>query len=135
MLNEIFISQLLSGLIGSLLGVAATLVLYLASRRSSTKRALADRLIILRYDVWWDCTDADVFKIWDASLKELWILFNAYYEFAPLWRRRRVRKAWEKYKGVNHYILDHLPNVPDTKMFPKSKEEFIQNITFFLKAL
>jgi hypothetical protein len=131
----ITISQLLSGLIGSLLGVTVTLVIYLESRRASTKRAIEDRLLILRHDVWFTCADADVFKAWDASLKELWILFNAYYDYAPFWRRPRVRRAWEKYKGVNHYILDNLPNVPETKMFPKSKEEFIQNITSFLHAL
>ncbi len=128
-------SNFFSGVVGALFGVLATLCMYLHSRYSATRRALSDRLIILRYDIWWNCTDADVFKAWDASLKELWVLFNAYYDFTPFWRRRRVREAWEKYKGVNHYIMDNLPEVPDTKMFPKSKEDFIQNITFFLKAL
>ncbi|MBI3379074.1 MAG: hypothetical protein HY035_11855 [Nitrospirae bacterium] len=128
-------SNFFSGLVGTLFGVIATLAIYLHSRYTASRRALADRLIILRYDVWWNCTDTDVFKTWDASLKDIWILYNAYYDVAPLWRRRSIKKAWDKYKGVNHYILDHLPNVPDVKMFPKSKEEFIQNITSFLKAL
>jgi len=135
MVNVINISQLYSGLIGSLIGVTITLILYLDSRRTSTKRALADRLLILRYDVWFDCSETDVFKTWDASLKELWVLFNAYYDYVPFWKRCRVRKAWEKYKGVNHYILTNLPSVPETKMFPKSKDEFIQNITAFLQSL
>lgn len=129
------IHQLFSGLIGSLIGVAVTCIIYLDSRRTSAKRALKDRLFILRYDVWFTCTEADVYKTWDTSLKELWILFNAYYDYVPFWRRYRVRKAWEKYKGVNHFILDNLPNVPETKMFPKSKEEFIQNITSFLNVI
>ncbi len=131
----ITISQLLSGLIGSLIGVLVTLIIYWDSRRTATKRAIKDRLLILSDHVWFTCTDSDVFKTWDASLNELWILFNAYYDYAPFWRRRRIRKAWEKYKGVNNYVLKHLPNVPDSKMFPKSKDEFIQNITSFLKSL
>jgi len=131
----ITMSQLLSGLIGSLIGVLVTLIIYWDSRRTSTKRSLEDRLLILRHDVWFTCTAADVFKTWDASLHELWILFNAYYDFAPFWRRGRVRQAWDKYKGTNNYVLKHLPNVPDSKMSPKSKDEFIQNITSFLNAL
>ena len=130
-------SNFFSGLVGALLGILCTLLLYWHGRYSSTRRVLADRLIILRHDVWWNCKDNvdDVFKTWDASLKELWILFNAHYEFALFWKRRSVCKAWEKYKGSDLEIQKNLPDVADTKMNPKSKPEFIQNINTFLEAL
>jgi|LQYC01.1.fsa_nt_gi hypothetical protein len=130
-------SNFFSGLFGAVLGILCTFLLYWHDRYSNTRRALADKLIILRYDVWWECEDKvnKVLEAWNASLKELWLLFNAYYEFAPPWKRRCVGKAWEKYKGIDLEIQKNLPEVPDTKMNPKSKTEFIQRINTFLEAL
>jgi hypothetical protein len=128
-------SNLFSGLVGALFGIVVTLVLYWHSRYTSAKRALSDRLTILRHDVWWNCTDSEVFKTWDASLKEIWLLYNALFDFA-LWKRRRIRNAWERYKGVNREVMEKLQGeVFDSKMAPKNKQEFLHIISSFIDAL
>ena len=101
-------SNLFSGLIGALIGIVVTVMLYWHSRYTSTKRALSDRLTILRHDVWWNRTDSEVFKMWDASLKEIWLLYNALFDFAPFWKRRRIRtprsKSPSRYKARRERI-------------------------------
>lgn len=129
-------SNLFSGLIGTFIGIIVTVMVYWHSRYTSAKRALCDRLTILRHDVWWNCTDSEVFKTWDASLKGIWLLYNALFDFAPFWKRRRIRNAWEKYKGVNHEVMEKLQGqVFDSKMSPKSKQEFLHSISSFIDAL
>ncbi len=129
-------SDLFSGLIGTIIGIVATFILYWHSRYTCAKRALADRLAILQHDVWWNCTDSEVFKMWDTTLKEIWGLYNALFSFAPFWKRRRIRIAWEKYKGVNREVMEKLHRVVfDSKMSPKNKQEFLHSISSFLDAL
>jgi len=72
------ITNLFSGLIGALAGVITAIGLHWYSRYSSAKRNFADRLIFLKYDVWYNCDDRGVLKAWDESLKEIWILYNAF---------------------------------------------------------
>ena len=125
-----------SGLIGGVLGAVVIIGLYWHSRYSSTKRALVDRLTILLHDVWWNCSESDVFKTWDASLKEILVLHNAFMDFAPPIKKGRVRKAWEQYKGINQEIMKELEGqVFDSKMHPKGKQEFLHKIDSFIKAL
>ena len=131
-------SNLLSGIIGALIGVTATIVLYWHSRYISAKRALADKLIILRHDVWWNCNDSEIFKTWDASLKEIWLLYNAVFDFAPFWKKKHIQNGWEKYKGEDHKIMEKSlgdVQVFDTKRSPKNKQEFLQNITSMIASL
>jgi len=129
-------SNLLSGIIGAIIGVAATIVLYWHSRYISTKRALVDRLITLRYDVWYNCTDADIFKQWDTTLKEIWLLYNALFDFAPFWKRKSIAKAWDTYKGIDHKIMEKLRDqVFDSKLPPKNKQEFLHKITSLIEVL
>ena len=127
-----------SGLIGSILGVAVTIGLYWHSRYISTKRVLIDMLSILLHDVHWNCSEPDVFKTWDASLKEIWVLYNAFMDFAPPIKRGRVRRVWENYKGEDHDTVEKFANegrIVDSKASPKNKDEFLHKIGSFIKAL
>ena len=133
------IGQLLSGFIGVAFGVATTIFLYWFNRYTTARHALIDRLLLLKHDVHWDCNPSDVFKTWDASLKEVWLLYNAFIPIAPpILRRGRVRKAWRDYKGEDHDTMKKLANegiIVDSKAAPKNKEEFLHKIDSFLKAL
>jgi hypothetical protein len=120
-----------SGLIGSVIGVIGSIGLYWHSRYISTRRALVDRLSILLHDVYWNCSGPDVRKTWDANLKETWVLYNAFMDFAPPIKRGRVRKSWEKYKGEDHDNVKKLAKqgiIVDSMAPPKSKDEFLQRI-------
>jgi len=130
------IYAIFSGLIGAILGAAIAVGLYWHGRYISAKRALADRLIILRHDVWWNCNDSEIFKVWDASLKEIWLLYNALSDFTPFWKRKKITKAWDVYKGINHKIMEELRyQVFDSKLPPKNKQEFLQKINPIIEVL
>jgi len=129
-------SNLLSGLIGTIFGVVFSGCLYWHNRYTSAKRRLADRLMFLRYDVWYTCDDRGVFKAWDDTLKEIWTFYNAFYDVAPCRKRKKVKKAWEAYKGADRKIMESLKDrVFDSKLPPKNKEEFLHKITSFIEAV
>lgn len=131
-------SNLLSGFFGAIIGGFVTIFLYWHNRYTSAKRTLINRLTILRHDVWWDCTDSasDIFKKWDESLEEIWILYNSLMDVFPLWRRRSLQRAWEEYKGINKEVMEKLEGeVFDSKMAPKSKNDFLQKISNMLRLL
>jgi len=136
---NIDIGQLLSGFVGVVFGIAATIFLYWFNRYTTARHALIDRLLFLRHDVHWTCAPADVFKTWNASLKEIWLLYNAFIPIAlPILRRGRVRQAWRDYKGEDHDTMKKLANegiIVDNKAAPKNKVEFLHKIDSFLKAL
>jgi len=130
--------NLFSGIIGALIGVAITVILYWHSRYISTKRALIDRLSILKHDVFWNCYDQDIFRTWDVSLKEIWLLYNAVFDFVPFWKRTSMQNAWGNYKGEDCDTVKKLSNqgiIVDSKMAPKNKDEFLHRINSFLQAL
>lgn len=84
-----------SGLIGSVIGVIVTIGLYWYNRYISTRRALVDRLTILLHDVHWNCDKSDIFKTWDASLKDIWVLYNAFMDFATYQKRQNTQSMGE----------------------------------------
>lgn len=132
------IDIIFSGFIGSVIGVVVTIGLYWHSRYISTKRSLVDRLSILLHDVHWNCSDPDVHKTWDTSLKDIWVLYNAFMDFAPPIKRGRVRNVWENYKGGGHDTAKKLANdgiIVDSKASPKDKNEFLHKISSFIKVL
>lgn len=127
-----------SGLVGSIIGVIITITLYWHSRYIVTRRALVDRLIILRHDVFWDCSDGDVFKQWNSTLKEIWLLYNAFMDFVPPLQRKRICKAWKEYKGEDTDTINELYSqeiIVDNKKPPKSKKDFLRHVNFFIKTL
>jgi len=127
-----------TGLILSCIGVIVTICLYWHSRYISTKRPLVNRLSTLLYDVHYNCSEPDVYKTWDESLKEIWVLYNAYRDFASPFKRGRLRKAWENYKGENPDRLKNLANdgiIVDIKTPPKNKDDFLHKIKLFTKIL
>jgi len=129
-------SNLLSGFFGAIIGGFVTIFLYWHNRYTSAKRALINRLTILRHDVWWNCKDSDIFKKWDESLEEIWVLYNSLMDVFPLWRRRKLQRAWEEYKGINKEVMKKLEGeVFDSKMAPKSKNDFLQKISNILSLL
>jgi hypothetical protein len=138
---NIDIKQLFSGFIGVVFGVATTVFLYWFNRYTIARHDLINYLSLLLHDVHWDCnpSPSDVFKTWDASLKEVWLLYNAFIPIAPpILRRGRVRKAWRDYKGEDHDTMKKLANegiIVDNKTAPKNKDEFLHKIDSFLKAL
>jgi hypothetical protein len=123
---------------GVLVGAIVTIALYWHSRYSSAKQALYNRLSLILYDVQWNCESSQnaIFKMWDPSLKELLPLYNDVMLFAPPFKRDKIRKAWQEYKGENQAIMKGLANeITDSKMFPKSKQEFKLKIDTLLQAL
>jgi hypothetical protein len=133
------IRQLFSGLIGVAFGVAATVFLYWFNRYTIARHELINCLSLLLHDVHWNCDSSDVFETWDASLKKVWLLYNAFISVSPpILRRGRVRKAWRDYKGEDHDRMKKLAKegrIVDDKAAPKDKEEFLRKINSFLRAL
>jgi hypothetical protein len=130
------ITNLFSGLIGALAGVISTLCLYWYNRYSSAKRNFSDKLIFLKHDVWYNCDDTKVFEVWNESLKDIWILYNAFVDVAPPRKRKKVTKAWGVYKGIDHKIMETFKGqVFDSKLPPKNREEFLHKITILLETL
>ncbi|MFH0771291.1 MAG: hypothetical protein V1933_01570 [Candidatus Omnitrophota bacterium] len=132
------LDMIFSGFIGSVIGVIATIGLYWHSRYISTKRAIVDRLSILQHDVYWNYSESDVFKTWDASLKEIWVLYNAFMDFAPPIKKGKACRAWKNYKGEDQKTIKELANegwIVDNKKPPKNKNEFLYKIYSFIKAL
>ncbi len=120
-----------TGLILFFISVIVTIVLYWHRRYISTKRALVNRLSTLQHDVHHDCSEPDVYKTWDESLKEIWVLYNVYSDFASPFKRGRLRKAWENYKGEDPDRLKKLANdgtIVDIKTPPKNKNDFLHKI-------
>lgn len=132
------VSNLLSGLIGALVGILSTFVLYWHDRYVTAKLVLTDRLYILFQDVFWSGSNLDIYKTWDASIRDLWNPYSTVLYFTPWFRRRSLRKAWENYKGEKREVMEQLElegMIVDNKNAPKNGEEFVRRIHDFLAAL
>src|SRR4030042_1103475 len=121
-------ATIFSGIVGALFGSGITVFLYWHSRYSSAKNILYNRISILRYEVHWNCKDSDVFKFWNPSLLELMPMYNDIVRVSCPIQRRRIRNAWQEYKGEKN-------NNNEIISCPKNKEEFIHKIDSFLKVL
>jgi hypothetical protein len=124
------------GFIGVLVGAIVTIGVYWHSRYSSAKQSFYNRLSVLFQDVYYECAQGDIYKIWNPTIKEFLPLYNDVMRFALPWQRRGIREAWQKYKGENQDVMVGLAHeLPDSKMFPMDKQEFKQRITSLLTAL
>ena len=94
--------DLLSGFIGAFLGAATTAMLYLHSRWISARHALRSKLIDLK-SVEVIQIDATVSRVvmYKATYKEVWVLFLAYRDSLPFFRRSAADEAWSYYKGID----------------------------------
>jgi hypothetical protein len=126
------------GVIAPLLGVFVAIALYWHKRYSVPRQAFYNRLSVLLNHVQWECGNAtnDIFKVWHPTITEFLPLYNDVMQFALPFKRRGIRKAWQEYKGEDQRIMKGFAHeIPDSKMFPKSKQEFKHKIDSLLKAL
>lgn len=122
-----------SGIGGVFIGSIITVILYWHSNYKSAKRRFVDKLIILKNDVWWNCKrdTTQSYKIWDGSLQDILLLYNAVHDWTFLCKRIRLEKAWKRYKGEVKGAKDETL----TKSPPKDKDDFIHRIDNLLNLL
>src|SRR5262245_31364519 len=123
--------NLLSGFIGAVLGVVASSILYWYDRYVAAKLTLSDRLYILFQNVYWGDPNLDVYKTWDASIRELWNPYNTALYFTLRFKREDLRKAWQNYKGEKTEVMEELERegmIVDNKNAPRNREEFVGRI-------
>jgi hypothetical protein len=133
-----FAISLLSGLIGSILGVAGAFGLYWYDRRESSRRSLNDYLTALLDDVHWNVNDSNANDTWERSLGELLHLQSAAISFSFRCERGGISKAWEEYKGKHPQYEEDAAKagvILPTKQRPATKDEFKTKIRNFLQVL
>ena len=96
------------GFFSAILGVIASFALYYYAQYKSTKRQLKDYLLFLSHDVWNKCDEGEHRVLFNSTLKELWALYNAAYEYTPYWKRKELEKAWWAYRGFSSDIIKDL---------------------------
>lgn len=91
-------SAIISGLLGTLLVILVTLILFWYSHHIRSKSTLINRLEFIRQDVYNDKVKAA--EIWETSLPEIEQLYKSHYLFAVPWQCCRIKRAWEQYRGI-----------------------------------
>jgi hypothetical protein len=127
-------SNFYSALLGAILGISSSFLMYWYTQYSSAKRKFTDYLLFLKYDVHWECEDRPerVHDYWNKSLKDVWALYNSVYDNTPFWKRKQLQKAWYEYKGVDPEILKV---AADSKFHPRGKQDFIEKIKALIEIV
>ncbi|HOF09059.1 MAG TPA: hypothetical protein PLV33_03580 [Opitutaceae bacterium] len=105
---NITFDSLVSGILGALLGVLSTIILYANDHLRSARSALRARLIDLK-EVQpiraSGCNPPSAVERYEATYKEIWSLFLVYRESLLLSRRKKIDAAWSAYNGNNTGFL------------------------------
>jgi hypothetical protein len=106
---------ILSGLIGAIIGACVTIWI----NRTNRKVAAIEKMLSVVYPIglksWREPDEGNPSRIFDENYSELWGSYAALYAALPWWRRKGIKKAWQKYIMPDYY--DQIPSDDPAKIF------------------
>ncbi len=137
LLSDLQFSDLLSGVIGAMLGA------YVAIKINSDNRKIAaiEHMLSLVYQIgfksWWQPEEGKPALIFQENYSELWAAYAALRTALPFWKRKSLDTAWQKYMVIDYY--DQIPDSQYSKIFQKgthkTREEAVEKSGEFVKYL
>lgn len=115
-------------IMGVIIGAYLSFAINRRNQYKTFVRKLLDRLMLLRHDLQGGTNfilshiHGTTPETWDESFKDIWILYNSVVDWAPFYRKYKIRKAWNQYKG--NITSEDLLFMAE----PQNKEEFIHRI-------
>jgi len=134
---EHLILSLVSGFLGTILGA------YVAIRINSSNRRIVaiEHMLSLVYPIgfksWWQPEEGKPALIFHEHYSELWAAYAALRAVLPIWRRKGLDAAWQRYMVIDYY--DQIPNDQYSKVFQKgthkTRVEAVERSGEFVKYL
>jgi hypothetical protein len=98
---------------GVIIGACLSFAINRRNQYTVSRRKLLDRLLLLKHDLQggtnfiFSHIHGTTPETWNESFKDILILYNNVVDWAPFYRKCKLRKAWNQYKGniTNEYLL------------------------------
>jgi hypothetical protein len=130
-------SNLLSGLIGALIGASISFYVHYRSRLDAARQKLLGLVYRLGFQSWWNPESGKPALIFHDNYPALWEAYAELRRYLPVWRRKSLDKAWQKYMRIEYY--DEIPDDEPWKVFQKgtvtSRDEAVRVSGEFVRFL
>jgi hypothetical protein len=131
--------NLISGLVGALIGAGISIYIYRRSQRDAAQQKLLAMVYRLGFESWYNPQEGKPGLIFHEHYNLLWSLYAELRQCILMpWNRKRLDKAWQKYMHMDNYY-DEIPNSEFWKIFAKgthtSKEEAVRASSEFVDFL
>ena len=111
----------LSGLIGAIIGVCVALWINWNNRKVAEIERMLSVVYPIGFKSWWEPDQSNPSRIFHENASQLWGAYVALYAELPWWRRKGLRKAWQKCILPDYY--DQIPADEPAKIFEKPPYE------------
>ncbi len=130
--------NLISGLLGALIGAGISLYIYRRSQMETARQKLLALVYQLGFESWHNPQEGKPGIIFYEHYRVLWVLYTELRQCLLLpWKRKKFDKAWQKYMRIDYY--DEIPDNEFYKIFSlgthTSKEEAVRASSEFVSFL
>ena len=131
---EPYLLNLMSGVIGAILGAYVAIWINRANRKVAAIEKLLSLVYPIGFKSWWDPENGKPGKIFHEKYSELWGAYTGLRAALPWWKRKRLDQAWQRYMVVDYY--DQIPEDQYSKIFHKgthkSRDEAVERSAEFV---
>jgi ABC-type transport system involved in cytochrome c biogenesis permease subunit len=131
------LGNLLSGLIGAILGAIAVVLIYRWDKIDAAISELVELVYVIGYKSWSTPEQGKAGLIFLRYHPKLWSRYTNLRKHIWFWRRRGLDKSWREYIGQEHY--DNIPDDLMGKMFfqgiPVNRDDAVTRSEKFIKHL
>lgn len=130
--------NLISGLLGALIGAGISLYIYRRSQFETARQKLLALVYQLGFESWYNPQEGKPGNIFHEQYRFLWVLYTELRLCLLLpWKRKRFDKAWQKYMRIDYY--EEIPDDEISKIFSKgthsSRDEAVRASSEFVSFL